>query len=103
MEPEALDHFLLYELDPRGVNFDNVMLAGQFDTERGPQQMNLKIRDHIANPVSKNGAEIMDENAHFTMYLGRSVLREPERTVTIENQFGPQVLRIGNVIADLNK
>ena len=69
MEPVALDHFLLYELDYRGVNFDNVMVEGQFDRRRGPQQMNLKIRDHIANPVSKNGAEIMNGNAHFTMYL----------------------------------
>ena len=39
MEPEALDHFLLYELDPRGLNYDNVMVTGQFDGERGPHQL----------------------------------------------------------------
>lgn len=95
MESELtrLDHFQIYDIFPMGVNYDGAFLEGQFD--KVPKEVNIKIFEHIATPVSKNGAPIQDENAHFTGYVMRTPRPEPERTVVIRNQFGTQELRIG--------
>ena len=86
-----LDYFLIYDLENRPAT-GNLLLQGQFDTERA--KMQLRLLDFFANPVSKNAEPIFDRNAHLAWYRGVQP-REPMRAVAVENQFGKFKFRTG--------
>lgn len=88
-----LDYFLLYEVARQSVR-ESVALKGQFDKE--PERGKLLFLDRFANPISKNGEDFYDENAHLTCYYLYESMPEPTRVVVLENQFGEQKFLIGN-------
>jgi hypothetical protein len=85
-----LDHFKVYAVKPQEIG--PVLLKGQFDRE--PRKVVVGPLTHFANPVSKNGARIFDQNAHLTWYTIRQE-KEPQRVVLVNNQFGRQKLTLG--------
>ncbi len=93
-----LDHFKVYLVEPHEVEY-KVELMGQFDKE--PKVAVLRRLSHFAVVVRKNKEEIIDKNAHFTVYDIRQEVEEPTRVVKITNQFGDQKFRIGQPIGML--
>ena len=92
----GLDHFLIYDVND--VDHEaTVYLKGQFD-RKGAIKTQVGALTHFANPVSKNGEEIVDKNAHLTWYKIRQEEEEPERVVTFKNQFGRQVINTGQPV-----
>lgn len=87
-----LDHFKVYAVKSQSVQ-GRVEVQGQFDKEKRP--VTLVALTYLANPVSKNGAQLVDKNAHLAWYSIRSTIREPKRRVTLRNQFGEQELVLG--------
>lgn len=87
-----LDHFKLYEVQAQSAVGHDPTLRGQFDqTAQTVKLLNLR---QFANPVSKNGEEIHDPNAHLTVYDFATPVPDPPRFVRLENQFGEQKLVI---------
>jgi hypothetical protein len=91
----TLDHFLVYTVTPEQVNI-NVQLKGQFDQDY--KWANLRYRDRFLNPVDKNQEGILNPFAHLNWYR-IDAPQEPQRTLSVNNQFGQQVLVIGNAVA----
>jgi hypothetical protein len=94
-----LDHFKIYKIQirPEQQISAEIRLKGQFDVR--PREANIKGPALIANPVSKNDGRILDGNAHLTVYFITRPVPEPERTVTVRNQFfgtRERELKIGN-------
>jgi hypothetical protein len=82
-----VDHFKVYEVDPVTVNQQVYLRNGQFDPD--PVGVTLDKLLYFANPVEKNDEKIKDRNAHFTWYhFDQSA---PQRSVTFDNQFDPQI------------
>lgn len=89
-----LDYFQIYDIEiPKDVRelSPKVRLRGQFDTEEG-EWAKPQFLKKFANPVSKNGEPIFDKIAHLTWYNMNSTDPAVLRNVTIENQFGKQVI-----------
>ena len=91
----TLDHFLVYRVNPAQLNIE-VRLRGQFDPDFLPAR--LTGRDRFLNPVEKNGEPILNRFAHLNWYRIQAP-PEPVRTLSIFNQFGQQVLVIGDPVA----
>jgi hypothetical protein len=87
-----LDHFKFYKFKPIQTKFD-VRVQGQFDKEMVPVHLPEIIG--FANPVAKDRGMIIDKNAHLTLYKLLQRLAEPNRRLSIDNQFGKQELVIG--------
>ncbi|MCU0874962.1 MAG: hypothetical protein MUE50_21740 [Pirellulaceae bacterium] len=91
-----LDHFLVYAVKVIGEQPTErppvVQLKGQFD--RQPKKATVNTLTFFANPVSKNGARILDPNAHLAWYAITQE-SEPTRRVEVRNQFGSRKLTIG--------
>lgn len=97
-EPKLnLDHFKVYKIAVGKKISAGVTLQGQFD--KRPRKAKIEGPVMFANPVSKNGSQILDKNAHLTVYFFESAEPEPGRAVVIRNQFfdfKPQTVLIGN-------
>lgn len=91
-----LDHFKIYDVMDNRVDYQ-VTLQGQFDEE--PEEAELLVLSHFANPVSKNQEPLYNHNAHLTWYRLYQPMPEPTRTVVVENQFGQHTLLIGRPFA----
>lgn len=86
-----LDHFKVYEV--KSVKAEaTIAFKGQFDKE--PQKAALTELLFFANPVAKDRGEIIDKNAHFDWYRLQTE-RQPQRKVSVDNQFGKQELLLG--------
>ena len=73
-------------------------LKGQFEGPRqNPRRHYATKMTHFANPVSKNGSRIYNRVTHLAGYTLYGA-REPVRTVVVENQFGREVLVIGDPV-----
>lgn len=92
------DHFKFYlvkvDRNPRHVPFS---LRGQFEEalELPPQPHSVGRIEYLGNPVSKNHRRIQNRRTHLDWYplLGEP---EPQRTVSIQNQFGEDVFDLGD-------
>lgn len=90
-----LDHFRAYDLVAQAVDYE-VALRGQFD-RKGAKKHRLVSLEHFSNPVDKNHEGRYNRHAHLNWYsLDPATATEPTRTVTLANQFGKQVLTIGD-------
>lgn len=87
-----LDHFKVYKVKSLEMQ-QAVGLRGQFDKE--VKKVFLHTLTLFANPVSKNGAKLIDRNAHLTWYALKQDSTEPKRPLVVRNQFGTQKLVIG--------
>jgi hypothetical protein len=88
----VINHYKVYNVD--NVEMDEIVsLKVRF--EEAARKVHLKSLVHFANPVSKNGEEIVDPVAHLTWYYFEQDDEEPMRTVTFKNQFGKQVWVLG--------
>ena len=88
-EPHSLlDHFKCYAAEGTPVNVQ-VTLEDQFGHE---PQVRVGLPRLFCNPVDKNDAGIINDSAHLTCYRIRG--SETQRTVSIQNQFGEQSLRV---------
>lgn len=89
-----LDHFKFYRVDvehpPGNVP---VLLKGQFET--APRQHNVLLLSFFGIPVSKGGARIRNSKTHLSWHILAGA-HEDMRTVGIVNQFGRDVLRLGD-------
>ena len=73
-----------------------VALKGQFeDAKQKPRRHHAIKMTHFGNPVSKNRGRVYNRVTHLSWYA-LSGVREPERTVVIENQFGKEILVLGD-------
>jgi hypothetical protein len=84
----ALDHFKCYEAEGRRVNV-RVTLEDQFGVE--PRVL-VGLPKFFCNPVDKNDEGITNDTAHLTCYEIRG--SDKQLTVSIQNQFGEQSLRV---------
>jgi hypothetical protein len=94
-----LDYFQLYDIEnPEDISrySPSVRLKGQFDEE--PEWARLQVLKKFANPVSKNGEEVFDKNAHVTLYNLYSSDQRIIRHVTVANQFGEQEIVIYHAV-----
>lgn len=89
---KVLDHFKFYKVE---INIRNgrtpVRLKGQFDN--GFRDHILINLTHFGNPVSKNNEGIQDKFAHLAWYR-LACTQETQKTATITNQFGRDVLTV---------
>ncbi len=88
-----LDHFKIYEVEAVSAVGHDPTLLGQF--EQTAKTVHLGFLRLFATPVSKNGEDILDPNAHLTFYDLQNHPPEPKRVVRLQNQFGEQKLLIG--------
>jgi hypothetical protein len=90
-----LDHYMVYVVKAQPINV-TIRLWGQFDASWRSAYVDRYTR-HL-NPVEKNGEAINDKDAHLSWYdiQGQN---EPIRSVWLENQFGPQDIKIGEAVA----
>jgi hypothetical protein len=90
-----LDHYMVYVVKALPIG-QTIRLFGQFDTTWQSAFVDRYTR-HL-NPVEKNGEPINDKDAHLSWYdiQGQN---EPIRSVWLENQFGPQDIKIGEAVA----
>lgn len=95
----GLDYFQFYDVDNQSAG-DVIRLQCQFD--RKMEKAQLLCTDFFANPTSKNGQPIYDENAHFTWYKLLDPLPDPQRDVVYVNQFGENRLITGRCVALLS-
>jgi hypothetical protein len=86
-----LDHFRLYDVQPY-FSGATPTLNGQFDGADRPAVVGT-LRQ-FANPVSKDGEAIKDQNSHFTIYDAQTTFPDPPRAVHVQNQFSDQHLLI---------
>lgn len=92
-EPEfRLDHFKVYRVTAAQDVEDRVALKGQFD--RDYRRVKISGPQYFSNPVSKNGEDVLDKNAHLNWYKLEGE-EEPQRAVRFRNQFGEQSMVIG--------
>lgn len=98
----VLDHFKCYRVDledPRPGEFSGqhkVTLDDQFEQELGAT---VRRPEMLCNPVSKNGEEIQNPDAHLVCYKTTPPTQQPpfeKREVIVNNQFGQQTLRVKN-------
>lgn len=84
----SVDHFKCYAVKAgKGFKPANVKLADQFESERATLVKPLTL----CAPVRKNGSLVRKPLAHLKCYAISSTSakpKEPEVTVTVENQFG---------------
>jgi len=76
------NHYLVYQLYQEFTYSLPIVLSDQFGEGTYP----LFIMDHFANPVEKNGEPIVAPEVHQTWW--RIDDPQPQREVTLENQFG---------------
>ncbi|MDJ0945599.1 MAG: hypothetical protein QNJ30_19195 [Kiloniellales bacterium] len=90
----VLDHFKCYEAKGDGLNA-TVDLSDGSSTARG---VIVKRPKRFCNPVDKNGEGILDSSSHLTCYRIRVPGPEydDELAVLASNQFGEQVLEVGD-------
>jgi len=90
-EPSVfLDHFKCYGAEGEAIDTP-VDLMDQFVRE----EVLVDEPELFCNPVDKNNEGIFDDTAHLTGYEIEDESEEVERTVTIINQFGEQILEVG--------
>jgi hypothetical protein len=82
------DHFLMY--DALGSPGPAVILIDQW----GPQTAALSNATRFLVPVDKNGEGILDPVTHETCYDYSTGVPTGVGTVSIDNQFGPQLLEV---------
>ena len=71
-------------------------LKGQFEGPRqAPRRHYAYKMTHFGNPVSKNGRRVYNRVTHLAWYALAGA-REATRTVVIENQFGKEILVLGD-------
>jgi hypothetical protein len=91
------EHFKFYrvEIDQRPRNLP-IALKGQFEPPRAlPRRHKVILLTHFGVPVSKNQIRIRNRRTHLSCY-GLAGAQEPSRTVGVINQFGKDVLTLGN-------
>jgi hypothetical protein len=89
IQPTDLDHFKCYEALQPNFRQRTVGLRDQFGQRRARV---LRTRQ-LCNPVSKNGARILQPRAHLVCYETRDTGNPtPPRTVVVTNQFGRRKL-----------
>jgi hypothetical protein len=91
-----LDHYKVYQVEPQPVNA-NIWTLGQFDNT-WEQAFVYEYNRHL-NPVEKNGEGILNQNAHLSWYDIQTDNEVAPITVWVQNQFGPQVLKLEKVVA----
>ena len=87
------DHFKVYRVTASEASHA-VELKGQFDRQ-GAHPARLGRVTHFANPVKKNKHKIFHPNYHLTWYELEQRSQEPDRDVSLNNQFGDQTWGIG--------
>jgi len=90
-----LDHFKVYNTSPVSLDALSVQLQGQFDG--APRLASVVELSHFALPVRKNGERIIDQRNHLTWFRLAPTGLDPLRQVEIDNQFGRQTLRTGQL------
>ena len=89
VQPNDLDHFKCYEALQPNFRQRTVGTRDQFGQRRARV---LRTRQ-LCNPVSKNGAKILQPRAHLVCYETRDTGNPtPPRTVLVTNQFGQRKL-----------
>ena len=91
------EHFKIYrvEINQPPINVP-VELKGQFEPPQGrPRRHKAVLLMFFGLPVSKNGQRIRNPRTHLSWYRLAGAA-EPVRTVGIVNQFGTDVLAIGD-------
>jgi hypothetical protein len=93
----GLDYLNFYDVanQPAG---QVIGLQGQFD-KHGAEKVQLTYLNLFANPASKNGEPVHDENAHFSWYDLYDPTPDPVRRVDYENQWGRSQLITGRAYA----
>ena len=92
VQPSDLDHFKCYEALQPNLRQRTVGTRDQFGQRRARV---LRTRQ-LCNPVSKNGAKILQPRAHLVCYETRDTGNPTRpRTVLVTNQFGQRKLRTG--------
>lgn len=96
----TLDHFKFYRLQETESDLSvdiNVGLRGQFDLIFRPANLSELLL--FATPVDKNNEGIISDDNHMTIYDFAVNTPEPERILTVSNQFFANTpLRIGDGI-----
>ncbi len=91
------EHFKFYrvEIDQRPVLIP-ILLRGQFEPPDSlPRHHQAVLLTFFGNPVDKNAEKIRNRRTHLAWYKLAGV-REPSRTVGVVNQFGKDVLVLGD-------
>ncbi len=89
VQPADLDHFKCYEALQPNFRQRTVGTRDQFGQRRARV---LRTRQ-LCNPVSKNGAKVLQPRAHLVCYETRDTGNAtPPRTVLVTNQFGQRKL-----------
>lgn len=88
-----LDNYHVYVIQPNPVN-QNVQLRGQFEQQFLPAFV-VEHAKHLNPALVNNQQNLRDPNAHLSWYHINAP-NEPNRVVTVQNQFGMQTLLIGN-------
>lgn len=96
MSPFQLDHFKVYRIEPQPANA-TVFLRGQFENNFVKTALGRYIR--FMNPVNKNNEGIIDKHAHLNWFQIFQDVLEPNRKVSLHNQFGLQTIKIGQPVA----
>ena len=86
--PEV-DHFKAYRVQQQVLAAPEIVgLKGQFDANFRPAQ--IESLRFLCTPVSKNNEGIIDNDHHLSWYKFLNPVPEPQRDVTIVNQFFPE-------------
>ena len=91
------EHFKFYrvQIDQRPGNIP-ISLKGQFEPpEMRPRRHKVILLTFFGIPVSKNQARVRNRRTHLSWYELASA-QEPRRTVGVTNQFGTDVLTLGD-------
>jgi len=86
------DHFQCYEVK-EVTKLDPSPGPANLEDQFGVVEAKVKKAKIICAPVDKNGEGILNPEAHLVCYKLEKGLK-PKQEVTIENQFGNQVLRV---------
>ena len=92
----GLDHFKFYNVAPVEMKA-SVTLRGQFDKDA--VSASLAAIERFASPVTQYGAQIISPSSHLTWYKLVQGVREPRRAVEFENEFGIQIMLLGQPVA----
>ncbi|MDJ0848781.1 MAG: hypothetical protein QNK04_10410 [Myxococcota bacterium] len=85
--PEPVDHFSVYRAS--GPDGPSVTVTDQF----GSENLKLDQVNLFLVPASKNGEPILDRISHLSCHPTDGGAAPPQ--VIVDNQFGPQVLELG--------
>lgn len=90
-----LDHYKVYSSNSNKETINEVRLEDQF----GSKEAKASVIEFFANPVKKNGEDIIDEKTHLNWYRIEESGPHLDMTVEFSNQFGDdQVWTIGEPV-----